>query len=97
MLLREVEYARPASVQEAVRLLSDQEGARALAGGQTLIKVMKARAASPDALVDLNGLEELKGIDLGSDGTGTIGAIGMYSEGLGLGGGPGIALSGSGQ
>jgi len=83
MLLREVEYARPASVQEALRLLSDQEGARALAGGQTLINVMKARAASPDALVDLNGLDELKGIDLGSDGTVTIGAMVTYSEVIG--------------
>ena len=80
MLLREVEYARPASVQEALRLLSDQDGARALAGGQTLINVMKARAASPDALVDLNGLEELKGIDLASDGTVSIGAMVTYSE-----------------
>ena len=32
MLLREVEYARPASVQDAVRLLSEHDGARALAG-----------------------------------------------------------------
>src|SRR5580765_6226839 len=80
MLLREVEYARPASVQEAVRLLSENDGARALAGGQTLINVMKARAASPDMLIDLNGLEELKGIDLGSDGTVSIGAMATYSE-----------------
>jgi aerobic carbon-monoxide dehydrogenase medium subunit len=80
MLLREVEYARPASVQEAVRLLSEHDGARALAGGQTLINVMKARAASPDVLVDLNGLEELKGIDLGPDGTVSIGAMVTYSE-----------------
>src|ERR687884_313034 len=35
MLLREVEYARPASVQHAVRLLSEHDGARPLAGGQT--------------------------------------------------------------
>jgi carbon-monoxide dehydrogenase medium subunit len=80
MLLREVEYARPASVQEAVRLLSEHEGARALAGGQTLINVMKSRAASPDMLVDLNGLDELKGIDLGSDGTVSIGAMATYTE-----------------
>jgi carbon-monoxide dehydrogenase medium subunit len=83
MLLREVEYARPASVQEAVRLLSEYDGARALAGGQTLINVMKARAASPDVLVDLNGLEELRGIDLGSDGTVSIGAMVTYSELMG--------------
>jgi carbon-monoxide dehydrogenase medium subunit len=80
MLLREVEYARPSSVKDAVRLLSEHEGARALAGGQTLINVMKARAASPDFLVDLNGLEELKGIDLGADGTLTVGAMVTYSE-----------------
>ena len=80
MLLREVEYARPSSVQEAVRLLSEHEGARALAGGQTLINVMKARAASPDMLVDLNGLEELTGIDLGADGTLTLGAMATYTE-----------------
>jgi carbon-monoxide dehydrogenase medium subunit len=80
VLLREVEYARPSSVQDAVRLLGEHDGARALAGGQTLINVMKARAASPDVLVDLNGLEELKGIDLAPDGTVTIGAMVTYSE-----------------
>src|SRR5436309_2514857 len=83
MLLREVEYVRPASVQEAVRLLSEHDGARALAGGQTLINVMRSRAASPDVLVDLNGLEELRGIDLGPDGTVSIGAMATYSELMG--------------
>ncbi|MBV8258492.1 MAG: xanthine dehydrogenase family protein subunit M [Actinobacteria bacterium] len=80
MLLREVEYAKPASVAEALGLLAENDGARALAGGQTLINVMKARAASPDALVDLNGLDELKGIELAADGTLTIGAMTTYSE-----------------
>src|SRR5207244_882419 len=80
MLLREVEYARPASVQEALRLLSGHDGARALAGGQTLINVMKARAASPDVLVDLNGLDELRGIDLAADGTLTLGAMVTCTE-----------------
>jgi carbon-monoxide dehydrogenase medium subunit len=80
MLLREVEYARPASVQEAVRLLSEHDGARALAGGQTLINVMKARAASPDVLIDLDELGELKGIELRPDGTVEIGAMTTYAE-----------------
>jgi carbon-monoxide dehydrogenase medium subunit len=80
MLLREVEYARPASVQEAVRLLSEHDGARALAGGQTLINVMKARAASPDVLIDLEELGELKGIELRPDGTVEIGAMTTYAE-----------------
>jgi aerobic carbon-monoxide dehydrogenase medium subunit len=80
MLLRDVEYARPESVGDAVRLLAERDGARPLAGGQTLINVMKARAASPDVLVDLNGLEELKGIELGSDGTLEIGAMTTCTE-----------------
>jgi carbon-monoxide dehydrogenase medium subunit len=80
MLLREVEYARPASVEDALRLLAEHEGARALAGGQTLINVMKARAAAPDVLVDLNRLEELKGIELGADGTLELGAMTTYTE-----------------
>jgi carbon-monoxide dehydrogenase medium subunit len=80
MLLREVEYARPASLADAVRLLSENDGARALAGGQTLINVMKSRVASPDVLVDLNGIPELKGIELRPDGTLDIGAMTTYSE-----------------
>jgi carbon-monoxide dehydrogenase medium subunit len=80
VLLREVEYAKPASVADALSALAANDGARALAGGQTLINVMKARAASPDVLVDLNGLEELKGIELAGDGTLTIGAMTTYSE-----------------
>ena len=80
MLLREVEYAKPSSVAQALAILSENDGARALAGGQTLINVMKARAASPDALVDLAGLSELKGIDLAGDGTLTIGPMATYSE-----------------
>ena len=80
MLLREVGYARPSSLDEALSLLAATGGARALAGGQTLVNVMKARAASPDALIDLNGLNELKGIDLAADGTLRIGAMTTYTE-----------------
>ena len=61
MLLREVGYARPTSVDEALGLLAESAGARALAGGQTLLNVMKARIASPEVLVDLNGVDELQG------------------------------------
>ena len=61
-------------------MLAETDGAIALAGGQTLINVMKARAASPDALVDLSRLQELKGIELAADGTLTIGAMTTYTE-----------------
>jgi aerobic carbon-monoxide dehydrogenase medium subunit len=80
MLPREVGYARPTSVAEALGLLAENDGARALAGGQTLVSVMKARAASPDALVDLNGLDELKGIELRPDGRLELGAMTTYTE-----------------
>ncbi len=80
MLLREVEYARPETVEEAIRLLGSDEGARALAGGQTLMNVMKARAASPDVLVDLNRLEELRRIARSGDGGLELGAMATYSQ-----------------
>ncbi len=75
MLLREVEYARPATVEEAIALLSRHDGARPLAGGQTLINVMKARAAAPDVLVDLAALDELRAIGFSADGMLELGAM----------------------
>jgi carbon-monoxide dehydrogenase medium subunit len=80
VLLREVEYACPATVDEAVALLSGYEGARALAGGQTLVNVMKARAASPDVLVDLGRLDELRAIGFSSDGLLELGAMVTTSQ-----------------
>jgi carbon-monoxide dehydrogenase medium subunit len=80
MLLSEVGYARPATLEQALEVLTEHPGARALAGGQTLINVMKARAAAPDVLVDLSKIGELKGIELGSDGTLAIGPMTTYSE-----------------
>ena len=75
MLLREVEYARPATVEEAISLLGSHEGARPIAGGQTLVNVMKQRAAAPDVLVDLAELDELRQIGFSSDGMLEIGAM----------------------
>ncbi|HET7758934.1 MAG TPA: xanthine dehydrogenase family protein subunit M [Gaiellaceae bacterium] len=83
MLLSEVGYARPATLEQALGVLADYPGARALAGGQTLINVMKARAAAPDVLVDLAGIPELKGIELGADGTLELGPLTTYSELIG--------------
>ena len=80
MLLREVGYVRPGTTDEVLGLLAESDGARPLAGGQTLINVMKARAAAPEVLVDLNGIEELKGIELASDGTLEIGPMTTTSE-----------------
>src|SRR6202165_4603976 len=56
-------YHRPATVADAVKLLSTLgDEARALAGGHSLIPMMKLRLATPDHLVDLHGIDALKGI-----------------------------------
>jgi carbon-monoxide dehydrogenase medium subunit len=56
-------YHRPKSIKDAVALLADLgDGARALAGGHSLIPMMKLRLAEPEHLVDLAGISDLKGI-----------------------------------
>jgi CO/xanthine dehydrogenase FAD-binding subunit len=47
------EYSRPADVDEACKLLSADEGARLIAGGQTLVPLMAMRLARPTRLVDI--------------------------------------------
>jgi aerobic carbon-monoxide dehydrogenase medium subunit len=80
MLLRPVEYARPGSVDEAIALLGGHPNARALAGGQSLVNVMKLRVASPDVLVDLADLEELRTIAASPDGGLELGPMATYSQ-----------------
>jgi aerobic carbon-monoxide dehydrogenase medium subunit len=56
-------YHRPKSVAEAVAMLADLGAeARPLAGGHSLIPMMKLRLSTPEHLVDLGGLGDLKGI-----------------------------------
>lgn len=55
-------YARPGSIGEAVQLLTAEEDAKPLAGGQSLLPMMNFRLARPGTLVDLGGLAELTGI-----------------------------------
>jgi carbon-monoxide dehydrogenase medium subunit len=56
-------YHRPKSVKDAVALLADfGDGGRAIAGGHSLIPMMKLRLATPDHLVDLASLPDLRGI-----------------------------------
>jgi carbon-monoxide dehydrogenase medium subunit len=62
MLPARFEYRRPSSLDEALRLLSTLEDAKVLAGGQSLIPLLKLRFAAPANLVDLNRIPGLDGI-----------------------------------
>ena len=80
MIPASFEYHRPASVSEAVALLAQLgEDARPLAGGHSLIPVMKTRLAAPTHLVDLAGISALKGIRRDEDHV-IIGAMTTQAE-----------------
>ncbi|MGN6550936.1 MAG: FAD binding domain-containing protein [Pararhizobium sp.] len=55
-------YHRASSVEEAAKLLSGNDEAKLISGGQTLIPTMKQRLAAPSDLIDLRHVEEMKGI-----------------------------------
>jgi aerobic carbon-monoxide dehydrogenase medium subunit len=57
-------YHRPTGLRQAGNMLNKLEDAKLLAGGQTLIPVMKQRLASPANIIDLNRIEGLSGIEL---------------------------------
>src|SRR6478609_1592812 len=61
MFPTEFTYAAPATLAEAVQLMQGAE-AKPLAGGQSLLPLMKLRLASPGQLVDLRKIGELRGI-----------------------------------
>src|SRR6478735_4729042 len=60
-------YHRASSVDEAVALFSKSSEAKFLAGGQTLLPVMKQRLASPTDVIDLGKIKELQGVELSGD------------------------------
>lgn len=69
-------YESPKTVEEAIRLLSAAGGeAKILAGGQSLVPMMKLRFAAPQVLVDINGVAGLDHLDFAGDGSIRIGAL----------------------
>ena len=63
MIPAKFEYVRPATVGDAVRALADGgEDAKVIAGGQSLMPLLRLRLAFPDLLVDVGGLDELRGV-----------------------------------
>jgi aerobic carbon-monoxide dehydrogenase medium subunit len=69
-------YEAPATIEEAIALLREGDGeAKVLAGGQSLVPLMKLRFASPELIVDINNLKGLDHLEEGADGSLRVGAL----------------------
>ncbi len=80
MIPSSFDFHRPKSVDEALSLLASHgDEARVVAGGHSLIPMMKLRMAAPEHLIDLQDIDGLKGIDLTGE-TIRIGAMTTQSE-----------------
>jgi carbon-monoxide dehydrogenase medium subunit len=72
------EYQRAASIEEAIAAVGG--GAKVIAGGQSLLPLLKLRLASADRLVDIGRIAALKGVRKLADGRIAVGALTTYSE-----------------
>ena len=79
MIPASFEYVRAGSVDEALRH-AGTAGTKFIAGGQSLLPLMKLRLARPERLVDIGGLDELRGVRELPDGRLSIGALTTYAE-----------------
>ena len=62
------DYHSPSTMDEVLALLAEHsDDAKVLAGGHSLLPMMKMRFAAPQHLIDLNGIEELRGIQRDGD------------------------------
>ena len=73
------DYHAPTSVEEALQLLASSGDVKVLAGGQSLIPVLKLRLAAPEVIVDLGRIDSLRGI-LEEDDTLVIGAMTPHDD-----------------
>lgn len=68
MIPASFDYFAPSSLSEALQLLADRaDDAKVLAGGHSLVPLMKLRLAQPAALIDVGRISELKGISVEGD------------------------------
>ena len=79
MFSAEFEYRKATSIADAVRLLSENPDAKLLAGGHSLIPLMRFRLARPEVVVDIGGVDGLRGISVSGD-TVNIGALTTHAE-----------------
>ena len=73
------EYSKAGSVAEAIEILQGDPEAKLIAGGHSLIPLMKLRLARPSRVVDIGGIAGLRGISV-SDGVVSIGALTTHYE-----------------
>jgi carbon-monoxide dehydrogenase medium subunit len=73
------DYARAASLADALKALAARDGTKLIAGGQTLLPLLRLRLAQPARLMDIGGLADLRGITH-RDGAVRIGAATTYRE-----------------
>ena len=75
----EVQYHRPGSIDDAIKLLGDADDPKVLAGGQTLLPTMKQHLAAPSDLVDIRRIPGLSGVTRDGDAL-RIGAATTHAE-----------------
>jgi len=74
------DYKRAGSLDEALAILAANEGAKVIAGGQSLLPLMKLRLANPGMLVDIGRIDGLRGVRRLDDGRMAVGALTTYKE-----------------
>ena len=79
MFAAEFEYRKAGSIADAVRLLSENPDAKLLAGGHSLIPLMRFRLARPEVVIDIGGIDGLRGITVAGDHI-NIGALTTHAE-----------------
>ena len=79
MFAAEFEYRKAGSIADAVRLLLENPGAKLLAGGHSLIPLMRFRLARPEVVIDIGGIDGLRSIRI-SNGAINIGSLTTHAE-----------------
>jgi carbon-monoxide dehydrogenase medium subunit len=72
-------FLRPSTLEEALAALAGEQGAKVLAGGQSLVPLLSMRLAAPSMLIDINALPDLGHVRVAEDGV-RVGALARHAE-----------------
>jgi carbon-monoxide dehydrogenase medium subunit len=73
-------YTRPGTVDEAIQILSRDGGTKVIAGGQSLLPLLKLRMGAVESLLDVGRLSDLRGTRYLPDGSAEVGPLTTYAE-----------------